>query len=392
MFQEPVVAAMVILGLIAVGEAISIATKARVPMLFISLMGYLVLVWTGVLPKSLIEDSGFVAVGTVLGTAPIIVHMGTLIPMRSIKIQWKAVVIALLGILLASVFILTLITLLFDYEVAVAGIGPLTGGIIALLVTSEGLKELGLVSLVTIPVLIMALQSLVGIPLATNLLRKYALKIRSGMDAGTYVSECNENEKGEKIEEKDKFFLPEKYRSNLILLFLLFIGGALAVILGKYTIIPYSIWSLIIGVTGRVIGFYPDRVMERANAFTVGMAGILFLIIVMMNDITFSMFLNYLPQVLAILLLGVAGIVLGGFLGSKLFKWDPLKGIPVALTATFGFPGDYIVCEEVSRSVGRNKEEEQKIFDEILTPMLVGGFTTVTFGSVVIASILIKTL
>ncbi|KQL34065.1 hypothetical protein [Psychrobacillus sp. FJAT-21963] len=390
MFQDPVVAAMVILGLIAVGEVISILTKARIPMLFIALMGYLVLIWTGILPKSMIVDSGFVTVGTVLGTAPIIVHMGTLIPLKSIKSQWRAVAIAVLGIIFASVLILTIVTFIFDYSVAVAGVGPLTGGIIALLVTSEGLAELGLVSLVTIPVLIMAIQSLFGIPIATNILRKYALKIRSEMDNGTYVSEYKASDNNEK--ENDKFFLPDKFRSNLILLFLLFVGGALAVVLGKYTPIPYSLWALVIGVLGRLIGFYPERVMERANAFTVGMAGIIFLIIIMMNDITFGQFIGYLPEVLSIMVVGIIGIIVGGYIGSKIFKWDPLKGIPVALTATFGFPGDYIVCEEVSRSVGRDKEEEEKIFNEILTPMLVGGFTTVTVGSVIIASILIKTL
>lgn len=69
-----------------------------------------------------------------------------------------------------------------------------------------------------------------------------------------------------------------------------------------------------------------------------------------------------------------------------------MEGLPVALTATVGFPGDYLVCEEISRSVDRNKEEDEIILNEILTPMLIGGFTTVTVGSVVIASTLIKTL
>ncbi|HEY4551796.1 MAG TPA: hypothetical protein VIG80_01250 [Bacillaceae bacterium] len=393
MFQEPVVATMILLGLIAFGEVVSIATKARVPMLFIALMGYLVLIWTGVLPKQMIVDSTFITVGTVLGTAPIIVHMGTLIPLKSIQSQWRAVAISLVGIIFASVLILVLVTLVFDYKTAVAGTGPLTGGIIALLVTSEGLKEAGFVTLVTVPVLIMALQSLFGIPLATNLLRRYGLKVRNAMEHKPYIAAAVAEAKDfEEEGNKDTFRLPEKYRSNLILLFLLFIGGSIAVVLGNITPIPYSLWSLAIGIVGRVAGFYPERVMEKSNAFTIGMAGIIFLIIAMMNDITFGMFLSYLPEVFMIIIVGIIGIVAGGYIGSKLFKWDPLKGIPVALTATFGFPGDYIVCEEVSRSLGRNKEEEEAIFNEVLTPMLVGGFTSVTVGSVVIASILIKTL
>ncbi|MBY0122960.1 hypothetical protein [Bacillus sp. S/N-304-OC-R1] len=398
MIHEPVIAAVIILALIAVGEIVSIITRARVPMLFVAFIGYLILVWIGVMPKNLIDDSKFSAVGMVLGTAPILVHMGTVIPLKSIKSQWRAVAISLLGILISATLILSLVTWIYDYPTAVSGTGPLTGGIVALLVTSQGLKDLGFVSLVTIPVLVLALQSMFGIPLAINLLRRFALKLRGTLDNETLAAAAladmvkeeivENNEKAAKV----KYLIPEKYQTNLVLLFMLFIGGAIAVVLDKFTGIPYSLWALAIGMVGRLIGFYPERVMEKANAFTVGMAGIIFLIITMLNDITFDMFVSYLPEVFLIIIVGMIGIILGGYIGSKIFKWDPLKGIPVALTAMFGFPGDYIVCEEVSRSVGRTKEEQEKIFNEILTPMLVGGFTTVTIGSVVIASILIKTL
>ncbi|WP_209121794.1 hypothetical protein [Alkalihalobacillus sp. BA299] len=176
------------------------------------------------------------------------------------------------------------------------------------------------------------------------------------MASGTYVAATVEVELNKFVAEKSKktTWIPEKYQTNVILLFQLFIGGAIAIVLDKLTGIPYSIWALTIGIIGKVIGFYPDRVMERANAFTIGMIGLVFLVISFMNEITFEMIMSSLPEVLTIIILGVIGIILGGYIGSKLFKWHPYKGIPVALTATFGFPADYIVCEEVSRSVGRN--------------------------------------
>ena len=389
MVQEPVIAAMIILGLIALGEIISVISKARVPMLFVAMMGYLVLLWLGIFPKDLLENSTFLTVGALLGTAPILVHMGTLIPLRMIRSQWRAVLIAIMGMCFASLFILTIVTLFFDYQTAVAGTGPLNGGIIAVLITSEGIKELGFVSLLTIPALIMALQSLIGIPLANLLLRKHVTAINEQMTNGAFVSS---GDAAFNQEHDDKLLVPKKYQTPLVLLFMLFIGGAIAVVLAKYTGIPYSLWALAIGIIGRLVKFYPERVMEKSNSFTVGMAGIIFIIIGMMNDITFEMFMDKLPAVLTILFVGVLGILLGGLLGSKLLKVNPFLGIPVALTSTFGFPGDYIVCEEVSRSIGKTEEEQQRIFNEIITPMLVGGFTTVTLGSVIIASILIKTI
>ena len=389
MLQEPVIATMLILGLVALGEIISVISNARVPMLFVAMMGYLVLLWLGIFPKNLLANSTFLTVGAVLGTAPILVHMGTLIPLKMIRSQWRAVIIAIIGISFATLFILTIVTFLFDYKTAVAGTGPLNGGIIAVLITSEGLKELGFVSLLTIPALIMALQSFIGIPVANLLLRKHAVKIREQINTGSFVSSNNVA-----FEENDdeKLIIPKKYRTPLVLLFMLFIGGAIAVALAKLTGIPYSLWALAIGIIGRLVKFYPERVMEKSNSFTVGMAGIIFIVIGMMNDITFNMFIDQLPAVATTLVVGVLGILLGGFIGSKLFKLDHYLAIPVALTSTFGFPGDYIVCEEVSRSIGETDEERKKIFNEILTPMLVGGFTTVTLGSVVIASILIKTI
>jgi hypothetical protein len=400
LLNEPVVATMLILALIAVGEVISIKTRARVPMLLVVLLGYLVLMWVGVIPKDLVANSTFSTVGAVL-IAPLIVHMGTLIPMKIIRQQYKSVIIALLGIVIAAGTILLTVSPIFGYNTAAAGTGPLTGGIIAFVVTSEKLQALGLTALITIPVLVLSLQSLIGLPLTTFFLRRYAVKVKAQMGGKLYVAAASEAAvqhqsigKAEEVEEEPvkKSWIPDRYATSSILLFQLFLGGSLAVVAGNLTGIHYSIWALVIGLAGTLSGFYRDKMMERANSFGVGMVGVIFVIIPSMNQVTFGLFLQNLPAVVTILVIGSAGIILGGFLGAKLVKWDVTKGIPVALTAMYGFPGDYLVCEEVSRSVGETKEEQEYIFNEILSPMLVGGFTTVTIASIVIASVLMGTL
>ncbi|UOQ91551.1 hypothetical protein MUO14_13280 [Halobacillus shinanisalinarum] len=121
MINEPVVAAMIILALIAMGEIISILTRARVSMFLMAIIGYLLLIWTGIIPKGLIGDSKFVEVGAVLGTAPIIIHMGTLIPLKAIRSQWKAVATSLIGIIFGAGLVLLLISMVYGYKTAVAG-------------------------------------------------------------------------------------------------------------------------------------------------------------------------------------------------------------------------------------------------------------------------------
>ena len=70
--------------------------------------------------------------------------MGTLIPMKVMKSQYKAVLITLIGLMFSVAFILLIVSPFFGYDTGVAGAGPLTGGLIAYLVTAEALQKAGL--------------------------------------------------------------------------------------------------------------------------------------------------------------------------------------------------------------------------------------------------------
>ncbi len=140
--MDPLLATVILLALIAVGELISIVTRARIPMLLVGLMGFLLLRWAGVLPPDLIKNSNFAIIGALM-SAPLIIHMGTLIPIKTIKSQYRAVLVSLIGMACACLLILLIVTPLVGYKTAAAGTGPLTGGLIAFLVTSQKLKALG---------------------------------------------------------------------------------------------------------------------------------------------------------------------------------------------------------------------------------------------------------
>ena len=64
----------------------------------------------------------------------------------------------------------------------------------------------------------------------------------------------------------------------------------------------------------------------------------------------------------------------------------------ISLTALYGFPPNYILTEEAAKALAETPEEKKYLMDEMLPPMIVGGFTTVTVGSVIIAGIFIKLL
>ena len=389
MLSNPVIATTCIFALIALGEWLSIVSRARIPMLLTAMLGFLVLSWTGIFPKDILESSQFPALGAIL-IGPAILHMGTMIPFSLLKSQIKAVIISLGGVIFSGILILIIVPLVFDYPTAVAGVGPISGGIIALIITSDKLAEIGLSSLVVIPALIVAFQGVMGMPLAMTFMRKYAVKIQKDMDNGTFIPMVQEAELD--VEETKKKKQSPFKSSTTLKLFYVFVGAAIGVGLGTVTPIHYSLWCLAIGVIGLKLGLFEPKSLEKANSFTIAMIGIIFVVIGTMADVTPSQVLNNLPSILLILVIGTVGITIGGYLMSKLVKWDPYKGMPVALTALFGFPGDYILCDEVSRSIGRDEKEAKIIFNELLAPMLIGGFTTVTVASVIIAGVLIQTL
>lgn len=395
MFDHPIFWGMVIFALFAVSEWVSIISRARIPMLFTVMVLYLLSLWSGIIPKDIAEKSYFLSFATIL-PAILIVHMGTLIPFQQLKEQYKAIFISLTGIIIATLLIFATVIPLFDYTTAASGIGPLTGGTIAYIITAGKLSELGLDGLITIPAIILAVQGLIGMPLANFFLRRRGMKIvkviRENQALEEIAAASEEVKSNPKKAERRRVLLPEKYQTQVILLFQVFLGATLAVFLESITGISYSLWSLAIGIIGSYFGFFVGTIMEKANSFGILMALLMVLVMTSLNNVTPSMFTSHLPAVLTILAVGVVGIFIGGYFASKFFKRDPDKDVPVALTALIGFPGDYILCEEVSRSIGKTATEQKAIFNEIVTPMLIGGFTTVTVASVVLASILMSTL
>ncbi|WP_028783881.1 hypothetical protein [Thalassobacillus devorans] len=389
--MQPIYIVLLLVAIIALGEVLSLSTRAKIPTLLVVIATTFVLLQTGILPESYIEASTFVAAGSVL-VPVLIVHLGTLIPLPVIKKQYQAVLITVIGLIISVVTMLSLITLFFDYSTAVAGAGPLTGGIIAYIVTSEGLTAAGYTSIAAIPVVVFALQNLVGMPLTSILLSKYALSIRDSL-ADEAVATTEQPDSPLAADPDKKLIIPARFmQSHFFILFLLFIGGALATWLGSITGINYSLWSLAIGVAGSAFRFYPDRALDKSNSTGLAMVALIIVVINSLVGITWDQVVSALLPVIFIIVIGTTGLIIGGIIGGKIFKWKPTKSIPVVLTALYGFPGDYLIVEEVSRSVGRNEAEQRRIMNELVAPMLIGGFTSVTIGSIVIASILIGTL
>lgn len=390
--MEAIFAAAIVLAFIALGELISIWSKARVPSLLVAMLGIFIFAKIGIVPDTVVDDSMLVQIYTIL-VAPLLFHMGTLIPLRVMLKQWRSVIIAVAGMLVAVLLILAVVAPIFGFETFVAGSGPLAGGIVATSLTTEGLTAHGAASaIIVLPALVLMLQSLPSMPLTNFLLRRYATKLR---DSGELheLAAAHHEEETEAAQKKKLVTLPAFLVDNqLFMLFLILVGGSIATLLAVPTHIPSSIIALLLGILATAVGLSPDKAMERSNSFGIAMAGVIAIVMAPLVTASVQDVINAFLPTVSILIVGGAGIVIGGFVATKLLRWKSTLGMSVALTAMYGFPADYLLTNEVARSIARDDDEKEALLNVMLPPMLVGGFTSVSAGSVVIASVLVSLL
>jgi hypothetical protein len=58
----------------------------------------------------------------------------------------------------------------------------------------------------------------------------------------------------------------------------------------------------------------------------------------------------------------------------------------------FGFPGTYIIPEEVAKAHGKTEEERAYLLGMFLPKMLVAGFVTVSIASAFVSGFMVKLL
>lgn len=394
--------------MLMLGEWISTKTKAWVPSVFVTGMLFVIGFWT-VMPKDIVTKASFGPQFTTICIMLLLVHLGTLMNLKELMQQWKAVCIALLGVAGTMVLTMTIGTMIFDWHTVVAAVPPLTGGIVAAVLMADGLKAQGIMTLVALPVSMFVLHSLVGYPLISSLLKKEGRRLLVELHNGTVGSDPNailgsagdKEEKElvddvEKVEKKPLHIkIPESYQTSAYILVKVAIVAMLAALFSKYTnnIINSAVVCLVFGVIAHQLGFLESRALNRAGVFNWLMYGLLAYVFGQLNVVDPSNFLTIVIQIVVLLILGVIGMFLASFILGRPFGMSWYMAFACSLTALCGFPADYVLSTEVCHNLaGDNKEEEQFLLDNILPKMLIGGFATVSVASVIIASLFLKLL
>lgn len=389
--MTPVVALTILLCIYAVGELIAQKTKA----VFSTVLGIAILLligfWSGILPRTLIEDAQVTGFGNVIAGL-LIVSLGTTIDFAELRRQWKVVVTSLCCVCGAVVMIIVVGMPIIGRDMAVSSAPIFAGGSAATLIMTTALDEMGLTAASTLCIVLYVTQKFIGVPIASLLLRRTAKQFRE--DQALVAEYSGQTQESGREQKRGLLQLPQSFARPSVYLAKLGLVALVAHYASELTggVIHYFVMCLIMGAVFFALGFLEKGIMAKTQASSLITFFVTILIFSNLATTTPQQVVSVLPSLVLSAVCGVAGTVLIGFICAKLMHIPFGLAVSFGISCTFGFPTTMLIPQEVSEAFGRNEQEKAAILNYLLPKMLTAGFVTVTIASVLLAGVAVRLL
>ncbi|QSB09941.1 hypothetical protein MHB65_14585 [Lysinibacillus sp. FSL K6-0075] len=395
--MSQMLALTIVLAILYIGDIVATRTKAWIPSVFVCAVLFLIGYWT-FFPKDIVSIAGIGPVVATMLMYLLITNMGTLLSLKELKNQWKAIVISLAGIVGIIAILFTIGAMIFDLKTMIVAVPPLVGGVVAALVMSEGASAAGLEDLAVFAIVIYVIQGFAGYPITSIVLKREAKRLLKEHHQGNLQSVTQEQEEVEQSSEQPKLFrkIPSKYNTEYFKFFRLAFVGLLAygtsTALAPIVTVNALVLCLVFGVLASTFGFLERQPLQKANGFGFAIMGLMLFIFDGLKQASPEMLMRIIVPLVVSIILAVIGMYIFSFIAGKVLKVSPNLAFAVSLTALYGFPADYILTNEVVKSSTTDEKERDMLLSHMLPPMLVGGFISVTITSVILAGIFVNWL
>lgn len=401
--MSQMLALLLIVMILYIGDAISVRTKAWIPSVFVCAVLFLIGYWT-FFPKDIVSVAGITTPVAVMMMYLLITNMGTLLSLRELANQWKTILIALSGIAGIACAVFATCMVLFDKNTAIVTIPPLVGGIVSSIIMSKGAAEAGLVDLSVFAILIYVMQGFAGYPLTAIMLQREGKRVLAKHRAGEWHVSASEtasiNDKHEPTtvnadEKMPKLFkaIPSHYNTSYFkfvrLAVISYLAYLASTITAPYVSISPFVLCLLFGVIAASVGFLERHSLQKANGFGFAVMVLMLFIFDTLNKATPDMLLRLLFPMVVLIGVAIVGMFITSWIVGKMLDVSMEMAFAISLTALYGFPADYIITNEAITALTKDEKERQVLTNHMLGPMLVGGFISVTMVSVVLAGIMV---
>ena len=402
MYISIILAFGIIVTLQAFGDIISAKTNGKLPSIFVSAILFLIGFWT-VIPTevttaagqqtTILDISGISSSLFVLLLTLLVTNMGSLMTIKELLAQWRTVLIGIAALGGVMVFAYFVGGSIFGREVGLVTAPPLAGGLAAMSIMVTEANELGRSDLALISALVFATQGLLGYPIMTYVLRRRAGAILGDYKAGKIKLLEQSEPAADAAKSRFKFIpeFPAKYLTPPVLIAKVAIVGILADAASKLTggMVHTYVLCLVFGIIASEIGFLDKKILGKSETMGLMMVLLMGFVFGGLADASIeTMSMVFAPLVLT-MIIGVAGLIVFSVIAGKILKENWAMSIAIGINCLCGFPPNYILTNEAAQAISSSKEEYEVLMQEMLPKVLVGGFATVTVGSVIVANIFV---
>lgn len=386
-------AAFIICGaVVLIGEIVAKLTKAWVPSVFVSAVVLLLGYWT-VIPKELVTEAHLMPFGNTLAMMLIITHMGTMISLETLLAQWRTVVLCVLGLAGMCGLAYFVCPFFMERELIIAGLPPLTGGIVAATMMQTAAQEAGLTTAAVFAISMYCIQGFAGYPLTAIVLKKEGALLLEKYRSGKAHAGTGPMVDVTKLPDEQThgiLHLPESWNSPVVMLMKLGIVTWLAMLLGGWTGISGAIWCLVLGVVFCRLGFLEPNILTKANSYQIMLFALMMFIFDGLKACTPEMLASIIVPMFVLIIIGLIGMFIVAYFVARALKISIWLGFGNCLTALYGFPFNAIITESMCKEMAANEEEREYLMAHMFPSMIVGGFSTVTITSVIIAGLFVN--
>lgn len=382
---------MLMLVALAIGEVVSIKTKAMIPSIFVTAALFIVGFWT-LFPQDILQLGGIAPTMPGLFVMIMVTHLGTMLDKDELIAQWRTVVVTIAGMAGIVLAVMTIGRMILGTEIAATATPPLTGGLVSAIVMQGAVK--GNDYLVIIAMAMYVLQGFVGFPLINYCLKIEGKNVLSKFRAGELDLSRFNTKKDPSAQGKLKYRIfpetPKEYQTEYIVLLktliLVIISGYLEV-LTKGAVSKF-VFCLLLGVLATEIGFIERKPLEISRSFGLFITIIMMFVFSGLKSVTVDVLKSIFVHFLVLISLSTVGIAALSIPIGRKIGLSTAMSFAIGLgSIAGGFPASYVLSNESAKLLSANEEEYKLLLEHFLPKTLVSGFVSATSGSVIIAGI-----
>lgn len=389
MTLTPIMAFAIVVVCFAIGDIIAIKTKGLVSSFIFTIFVFMILGPTlHILPKNLIQTAGLGNILVTYGVVLTFVNIGSNLKFNELIAEWKTVVVSIGAMSGVIIMGFTLGRYLFGKEQALSSIGTICGGLGSTLVTSELATQAGRPDIAVFVTTMMTFQSIVGILISSFCLHKATQEyIASGQ------IKVDENNNSKKINIRIIPPFPPIAQGMMMSFARLALVGVIGSILSKLTGLNSTVSYLLMGFLFTELGLLERGSLRNSGGENLVILGSYAYLLINFLSMTFGELLKMMVPIISLLVIGgIVAAISAVIIGKLLLHWNVWLSAAIGVTCLLGYPFTYGIAMEAvnGATFGHNFSEEEihRLTNYVLPKMVIGGVTSVSICSVIIAAII----